>query len=67
MFLFTGHIVTEIEAVEILTGLTPTQVAAGGIGGAEGSCRLLFRGPQHQVQAALELVRSIHGEPAFVE
>ena len=36
MFLLTGHIVTELEALKILAGVEAFQAAAGGIGGAEG-------------------------------
>lgn len=68
MFLLAGgRIVSEIEAVEILTGVRPMQVSAGGFGGAEGAIRLLMRGPRPQVKAALELIQSVHGEPPFVK
>jgi len=67
MYLFTGHIVTEIEALELLTGVCAFQAAAGGIGGAEGSVRLVCRGPREKVEKALELARQIQGEPPFVE
>ena len=67
MFLLTGHIVTELEALDILTGVTAFQAGAGGIGGAEGSVRLICRGTHQQVQKALDLVADIQGEPPFVE
>ena len=67
MYLFTGHIVTEIEALELLAGVSACQVAAGGIGGAEGSVRLLCRGPREKVEKALELAKQVQGEPPFVE
>jgi len=67
MFLFTGHIVTEIEALRILADVSAFQVAAGGIGGAEGSVRLLCRGTREQVEKALKIVERIQGEPPFVE
>jgi len=67
MFLLTGHIVTELEALNILADVSPFQAAAGGIGGAEGSVRLVCRGPRQKVQNALKLAEQIHGEPPFVE
>jgi len=65
MFPVTGQIVTEIEALDILGGVTAFQAAAGGIGGAEGSAWLVFRGPKTKVEAALKLVQEIQGEPPF--
>jgi len=67
MFLFTGHIVTELEALKLLTDVSVFQAAAGGIGGAEGSVRLICRGPRRKVQNALNLAEKIHGEPPFVD
>jgi hypothetical protein len=67
MFLLTGTIVTEIEALNILTGVSAFQVGAGGIGGAEGAVRLIVRGTRQQVQEALRAAADIHGEPAFVK
>lgn len=66
MFLLTGHIMTEIEAVESLAGVAVFQAAAGGIGGAEGAVRLVCRGTKKQVENALKLVEQIQGEPPFV-
>jgi hypothetical protein len=67
MFLLTGEIVTEIEALKILTGVTAFQAGGGGIGGAEGSVWLVLRGTRDQVQKTLDLIKSIQGEPPFVE
>ena len=67
MFLLTGEIVTELEAIHILTGATAFQCSAGGIGGAEGGVWLVFRGNREQVSKALELVGSVQGEPPYVE
>ena len=67
MFLLTGHIVTEIEALKILADVTAFQAAAGGIGGAEGSVWLIFRGPREKVKTAMTLLDKVQGEPPFVE
>ena len=65
MWLLTGEIVTELEAIKILTGATAFQSSAGGISGAEGGLWLVFRGTPDQVKKALELVKSIQGEPPY--
>jgi hypothetical protein len=67
MFLLTGEVVTELEAIHVLTGATAFQCSTGGIGGAEGSLWLVFRGTKEQVTKALKLVHSIQGEPPYVE
>ncbi len=67
MFLLTGQIVTELEAIEQLAGVSAFQAAAGGIGGAEGAVWLICRGPRDKLEAALKLAEQIQGEPAFVQ
>jgi hypothetical protein len=62
----TGEIITEIEALEILTGVKALQIAGGGVGGAEGAVRLLIDGDMEKIKKAMELVESIQGEPAFL-
>jgi hypothetical protein len=62
----TGIIFTEIEALEILCGVQATLISAGGIAGAEGSVRLLIEGMDEDVEAALELVKSVKGEPRYL-
>ena len=65
MWLVTGEIVTELEAIRILTGATAFQSSAGGVSGAEGGIWLVFRGTREQVSNALKLVQSIQGEPPY--
>jgi hypothetical protein len=65
MFPLRGHIVTEIEALQILTGVSVMQMASGGIGGAEGAVRLLLRGTKDEVEKALAVVGEVQGEPPF--
>jgi len=67
MWLLTGEIVTELEAIKILTGATAFQSAGGGISGAEGGTWIVFRGTKEQVSNALKLVESIKGEPPYTE
>ena len=66
MFVLNGTIVTEIEALQLLAGVSVFQAAAGGVGGAEGGARLICRGTREQVQRALNIVESLQGEPAFL-
>jgi hypothetical protein len=66
MWPITGVIVTEIEALQILTGVDAHLYAAGGIAGAEGAVRLLLEGSDDEVKAALNLVDSIKGEPRYL-
>ncbi len=67
MWLLTGEIVTELEAIKILTGATAFQANAGGVGGAEGGSWLVFRGTPDQVKKAMELAISVKGEPPYTE
>ena len=67
MWLLTGEIVTELEAIKILTGATAFQANAGGVGGAEGGSWLVFRGTPDQVKKAMELAKSVKGEPPYTE
>lgn len=62
----TGKIVTEIEALQVLTGVEAHLYSAGGIAGAEGAVRLLIDGVVGQVEAALKLVEEIKGEPRYL-
>ena len=67
LWLMQGELFTEVEALEVLAGVDSLPIAAGGIGGAEGSVRLLLLGSEEDVRKAVELVGSIQGEPPFVE
>jgi hypothetical protein len=58
-------IVTEIEAVEILARVECLHLASGGIGGAEGSVRLLVSGDEEGVKRAQELFDSVKGEEPY--
>ena len=67
MWILTGEIVTELEAIKILTGATAFQASAGGISGAEVSSWIVFRGTRDQVKKALDLTNSVQGEPPYSE
>jgi hypothetical protein len=62
MPLVTAQVVTEIQALEVLTGVMATHVASGGIGGSEGTVILALEGDEDEVEAAFNLIKSIKGE-----
>ena len=62
-----GEIITEIEALDILTGLPAAVTGAGGIGGAEGAVRLLLYGDDEEIGTARKLIDKIQGEPPFIQ
>jgi hypothetical protein len=65
LFPVPGEIFTELDAIALLTGATAQLVAAGGVGGAEGSVWLAVSGKQAQEKAAEVLIKSVVNEPAF--
>lgn len=60
-----GEVFTEIDAIKLLTGAEAEIVAAGGVGGAEGSVWLALWGSEEQVEEAEKLVKATAGEPDF--
>jgi hypothetical protein len=56
-----GTTVTEIQAVEILSGAKTTVIAAGGVGGAEGAVTLAIEGTDAQVKKAIKYVEESKG------
>lgn len=62
-----GTIVTEIEALETLFDVKVSQMAAGGLAGAEGGVRLLVDGNKNELDRVKEFVNEIQGEPEFYE
>ncbi len=60
-----GQVVTELEAINFLTGATAELIASGGVCGAEGSCWLAISGTREQEVAAEKLVLSVASEPSF--
>lgn len=60
-----GEVFAEIDAIKLLTGAEAELVAAGGVGGAEGSIWLAVSGSEEQMQAAEKLLKAVAGEPGF--
>ena len=61
----TGNIVTELDAIGIMTGASAHLIAAGGVCGAEGSCYIAVSGSEEQVSKASEIIESVKSEPIF--
>ncbi|MBI4288869.1 MAG: hypothetical protein HY671_10625 [Chloroflexi bacterium] len=61
--LVNALVVTEVQALEILAGVSAAHVASGGIGGSEGSVVLSVTGDEERLEKAFELVKSVKGEP----
>ena len=56
-----GTTVTEIQAVEMLSGAHAVPISAGGVGGAEGATVLVIEGTKEQVTRAIEFVEESKG------
>lgn len=56
-----GKTITELQAIEILSGAKAVPNAAGGLGGAEGAIVLAIEGDKKQVTKAIEYVEQSKG------
>jgi hypothetical protein len=56
-----GVIVTEVHAIEILSGATAIPIASGGLGGAEGAITLVLKGKTDEVKKALSFIEQSKG------
>jgi hypothetical protein len=62
--LMNATVVTEIQAFDILFGLTAVHVGGGGVSGSEGTVVLSVTGDEAPVRAAIALVEdAVKGEP----
>ena len=57
----TGVVVTEVQAIEILSGASAIPIASGGLGGAEGAITLILKGTVDEVKKALDFVEQSKG------
>lgn len=60
---FFGKAVTEIQAINLLSGADAYHVASGGIAGSEGAVTLVIEGENDTLERAFELVKGVKGEP----
>lgn len=56
-----GTVVTELRAIEILSGASAVPIAAGGLGGAEGAITLVIKGDKKQVTKAIKYIEDSKG------
>ncbi len=61
----SGNTVTELDAIQIMTGAQAELVAGGGICGAEGYYWIAVSGNSEQVEKAKELFNEVKNEPDF--
>ena len=61
----SGNIITELEAIELLTGAEAELVAGGGVCGAEGSIWLAVSGSRAQMENVDLLIKEVTNEPSF--
>jgi len=60
-----GQVFTELDALNLLTGVKAELIAGGGVCGAEGSIRIALSGNDYQTSAAESLIKEICAEPPF--
>lgn len=65
MIAMSGTIITELEAIEMLTGASAELVAGGGIFGGEGGYWIAVTGTEEQLHAARDIINSVINEPPF--
>jgi hypothetical protein len=56
-----GLVITEVDAIKILSGADAIPIAAGGLDGAEGSITLVIKGQNEEVTKAIEYVEQCKG------
>lgn len=66
MMTVTGDIITEIEALNILAGVTVRHMASGGVGGAEGAVWLSIEGSKQALERTSSIIDTIRGEPPWI-
>lgn len=60
-----GEIITELEAIHIISGAGAELVSAGGVCGAEGSCWIAVTGIEQQIDKAESVIKTVLNEPAY--
>ncbi|MFH1567275.1 MAG: hypothetical protein ABIL09_04685 [Gemmatimonadota bacterium] len=61
--LSNGVVITEVQALQILSAVEACHVASGGIGGSEGAVTIAVQGTESAVRRAIDLAESVKGEP----
>ena len=63
IFPLAGHVVSEIEALDLLFGVQAAHVASGGVGEGRGSVSLLLDGDEEAVRSAIAYMQELASEP----
>lgn len=58
-----AHVFTEIQALQVLFGVSPVMAAGGGNSGSEGSVILSVAGTEAAIEEMMILIKQIKGEP----
>ena len=61
LFPVKGKAITEMDAIQLLTGASAVAISSGGLGGAEGAVTLVIKGRKDQVTRAIEYVEASKG------
>jgi hypothetical protein len=61
LLLCEGKVVTELNAIKLLTGATAIPISAGGVDGAEGAITLVISGEDNQVIRAIACIEEVKG------
>ncbi len=61
LFKLKGHVVTEVEAIELLVGARAIPIASGGLSGAEGSVTLFVDGTEDRLEKLRDIILKIKG------
>jgi hypothetical protein len=59
-----GEVITEVNAIEILSGAAATNVACGGMNEAEGNTSYVINGERRNVEHMLSIIKGIKGTKA---
>ncbi|HID60977.1 MAG TPA: hypothetical protein EYP46_03860, partial [Hadesarchaea archaeon] len=59
----SGKVITELNAIRILTGAEAVVMGMGGVSGAQGSATLLIGGSDAQIRAVRKLLEKVKNEP----
>ncbi|HEY8500550.1 MAG TPA: hypothetical protein VIL89_08030 [Clostridia bacterium] len=63
LFPISGNIITELDAIRLITGASAEIIAAGGVCGAEGCYYVAVSGSEEQVENAEGIIKSAYNAP----
>jgi hypothetical protein len=57
----SGQVVTEVEAITLISGAEAVVISCGGLAGAEGATTLVIKGAEEKVRKALKVIQTCKG------